>query len=353
MAMLSIIIPVYNEAPYLAGCLESVLSQSFNDFEIIAVDDGSTDTSLAILRQYARNDRRIKIISKENGGYGSAMNAALLNTRGTYIGIVESDDTILPQMYEELIGKAEETNADIVRCSFQQILSCGLRLEETSWYDFAGKLFKLKDVPEICRLHPAIWAAVYKKQLIEKNNITFSQTPTASYQDVPFFADVHSAAESIYIVPKALYNHRIESSNRFSSTNALDERILYRFENHRRARETYSMRGIWHRVKYAEMQREFITLNNCALRVNSRLRRRLYDEMHRYFADISADEAPKFLPRNFQRSFKFIKKGSYNKWFWQYALVHIMIIRILGILGLTDLLRWAYLKYKGGIKNPL
>ncbi len=353
MTMLSIIIPVYNQAPYLSECLESVLSQRFSDFEIIAVDDGSTDTSPAILEQYARNDCRVKIISKENGGYGSAMNTGLLNTHGAYIGIIEPDDTILPQMYEELIGKAEQTNADIVKCSFQKVLSCGLRLEETSRDNFAGKLFKLEDMPGICRLHPAIWAAVYKRELIEQNNITFSETPAASSQDVPFFADAYSAAESIYIIPKALYNYRIKSANKFASTSEIDEKIFYRFENYRKAEEIYRKRGIWHRVKYPELQSEFIMLNNCALRIDNRLRRRLYNEIHRYFTDISADEAHKFLPRNFCRSFRLIKKGGYNKWLLQYALVYIMIIRILKIFSLTDLLRWVYLKRAGSIKSPV
>jgi len=108
MTTLSIIIPIYNQELYLSQCLESVLSQRFSDFEVIAVDDGSTDTSSAILEQYAKKDRRVKIVSKENGGYGSAMNTGLLNVRGIYIGIVEPDDTILPQMYEELIAKAEQ-----------------------------------------------------------------------------------------------------------------------------------------------------------------------------------------------------------------------------------------------------
>jgi len=202
-------------------------------------------------------------------------------------------------------------------------------------------------------LHPAIWAAVYKRQLIQKNNITFSETPTASYQELPFFADAYSAAESIYIIPKAMYNYRIESANKFSSTNALDERIFYRFENHRKAKEVYINRGIWHRVKYPELQREFITLNNLALRINNRLRYRFYNEIHRYFADISEDEAHKFLPRNFCRSFKLIKKGSYSKWLLQYALAYIMVIRILKIFGLTDLLRWMYLKRKDSIGSPL
>lgn len=353
MTKLSIIVPVYNQTAYLAECMDSILAQQFIGFEIVAVDDGSTDDSLAILKRYAQQDHRIKFIAKENGGYGTAMNSGLRAARGTYIGIVEPDDTISPRMYEKLMSKAMQTKADIVRCSFTKVFSGNIRLDETEWYDGAGELFKLSEKPEICRLHPSIWAAVYKRSFLEANRITFSETPAATYQDVPFFAGAYSSAESIYIIPEPLYNHRLESANRFSSTNAIGENSFYRFENHSKARDIYMRKGLWSKVKYAELQREFITLNNFALRINSSLRRKMFNEIQHYFSDIAIEKAPKFLPPNFHRSFKLIKKGEYLTWLLRYALIRIITIRTVKLFGIIDVMRWLYLARKKRVQDPL
>ncbi len=346
MTTLSILIPVYNQARYLPDCLDSVLNQEFRNFEVIAIDDGSTDDSRSILNKYAAKDSRVRVISKSNGGYGSAMNAGLRQASGAYIGIVESDDTIEPQMYRELIDAAEQTGVDIVKCSFRRVFSNRLWSEERGWYEAAGQPFQLKDHPQLCRLHPAIWAAVYKRQLLENNNITFSETPGATYQDVPFFANAYSAAESIYVVPQPLYYYRLESANKFSSSNAIDEKVFYRLHNHRLAKTIYQKRGIWEIVKYSELQREFITLNNFMLRIKAPLRRRFYEEIRDYFADIHAEEASLFLPPDFRTSFTLIKKGNYTKWFLRYAMGYIMILRMAALLGLTDRIRQLYFKRK-------
>ena len=99
MIKLSVIIPVYNVEQYLGECLESVIKQTLKDIEIICVNDGSTDNSLEIIKKFARKDERIKIIDKPNSGYGDSMNKGLETETGEYIGIVESDDFIEPDMF--------------------------------------------------------------------------------------------------------------------------------------------------------------------------------------------------------------------------------------------------------------
>ena len=95
MVKLSIVIPIYNVEKYLGECLESVILQSLKDIEIICVNDGSTDKSTAILNEYSKKDNRIKVIYIKNSGYGAAVNAGMRVASGEYIGIVESDDSIL------------------------------------------------------------------------------------------------------------------------------------------------------------------------------------------------------------------------------------------------------------------
>lgn len=121
MAVLSIIIPVYNKEQYIDGCLTSILNQTFTDFELILVDDGSTDGSQAVCRRFAEADQRIALITKPNGGVSSARNVGLSKASGKYIGFIDSDDAIEPDMYELLIRNAEQHQADISICRLKTI----------------------------------------------------------------------------------------------------------------------------------------------------------------------------------------------------------------------------------------
>lgn len=118
MCRLSIIVPVYNVERYLNRCIDSILSQSFQDFELILVNDGSIDESGRICDKYAQIDKRIRVIHKENGGVSQARNVAISVAIGKYIAFVDSDDYISPNMYENLVSTAINTNADIVKCGF-------------------------------------------------------------------------------------------------------------------------------------------------------------------------------------------------------------------------------------------
>ena len=101
--MLSIIVPVYNVEKYIGKCIESIVNQTYKDLEIILVDDGSTDNSGKICDEWARKDKRIKVIHKKNGGLSDARNAGLDICTGDYIGFVDSDDYIELNMYEDLL----------------------------------------------------------------------------------------------------------------------------------------------------------------------------------------------------------------------------------------------------------
>ena len=113
--MLSVIIPVYNVEKYLSRCVDSVLNQTYKNFELILVDDGSLDNSPVICDEYENKDSRIKVIHKENGGLSSARNAGLEICKGDYIFFIDSDDWLTDEnVLEEFISKAEKENADFV-----------------------------------------------------------------------------------------------------------------------------------------------------------------------------------------------------------------------------------------------
>lgn len=115
---ISVIIPVFNVASYLRKCLESVLSQSYTNLQVILIDDGSTDSSGAICDEYAKRDSRIVVIHQKNGGAAAAKNAGLRVATGKYLSFVDSDDYLEPGAYAHMVAQLEDTHADVIQCAF-------------------------------------------------------------------------------------------------------------------------------------------------------------------------------------------------------------------------------------------
>lgn len=115
--LVSIIVPVYNVEQYLPKCIESIINQTLSNIEIILVNDASTDSSGEIINEYAKKDKRITTIHKQNGGQGSARNEGLKIAKGKYVGFVDSDDWIDKDMYESLVSKAIKEDSNLVVCN--------------------------------------------------------------------------------------------------------------------------------------------------------------------------------------------------------------------------------------------
>ena len=116
--LVSVLVPIYNVERYLERCLSSLAAQTFNDFEVICVNDGSTDASPNIVRGFADRDKRFILVNKENSGYGASMNVGLDRARGRYVAILESDDFFDPQALELLVYAAEAANAEVAKGNF-------------------------------------------------------------------------------------------------------------------------------------------------------------------------------------------------------------------------------------------
>lgn len=132
MAKLSIIVPVYNVEKYLKECIDSILNQKFQDFELILVNDGSTDLSGKICDEYSKKDNRIEVIHKANGGLSSARNEGIEKAKGVYIGFVDSDDWINENMYSHMIDNSNIHNADIVVCNIMSMKKNGDEIPYTN-----------------------------------------------------------------------------------------------------------------------------------------------------------------------------------------------------------------------------
>lgn len=121
MPKISIVIPVYNVEKYLRKCFDSILNQTFQDFEIICVDDGSTDKSLEILQEYKRKDDRFIILQQRHAGAGAARNHGIKLAEGKYIQFLDSDDYFEPNLLEEMYTRAEKSGAEITVCSSRKV----------------------------------------------------------------------------------------------------------------------------------------------------------------------------------------------------------------------------------------
>lgn len=163
---LSIIVPVYNVESYLEETLQSILKQTFTDFELLLVDDGSTDNSGKICDKYAESDNRIKVVHKENGGVSSARNVGVQNAQGEYVGFVDSDDIISETMYDGLLKVAEKQGADIVQCTHVRNigeLNHDISPQNIEIYDTVGALKQLY-VKYYTNCF-SLWSKIYKKEV--------------------------------------------------------------------------------------------------------------------------------------------------------------------------------------------
>lgn len=214
----SVIIPVYNAGAYLRQCMDSVVNQTQEDLEIVCVDDGSTDTSAEILREYAVRDGRITVYSKPNAGYGHTINYGLERSRGKYIAIVESDDFIDADGIEKLYACAEENDADYVRSNYYEFSKGKDRLN-ASLDPYVDK--KVRSAYEEKELFYNIgvspWACLYKRSFLDGNNIRMNETPGASFQDNSWQFLVLLKATKIVLLKEAYYHYRID--NMSSSVN--------------------------------------------------------------------------------------------------------------------------------------
>ena len=224
MTDISVIVPVYNVEKYLEQCLNSIVEQTFTgDFEIICVDDGSTDKSSEILDEYAKKYPNIKVIHQNNQGLSGARNTALKYVTGKYTMFVDSDDYLKTNAMEELYKYAEERKADLV--VFDHVLGEWGEKKVARHY-FKNIAEKYNDTPfnidtadtMVYRYFPpAVWAKFYLTDIIKDLRFEYGMF----YEDIPYWAYVYTRAKKIYYYPKPLYFYTIKRSDAISKVNGI------------------------------------------------------------------------------------------------------------------------------------
>jgi glycosyltransferase involved in cell wall biosynthesis len=251
---LSIIIPVFQAEKYLRPCIDSVLNQSFPDFELILINDGSMDQSGDICDEYARADARIKVIHQENKGQAAARNRGVDNSSGEYVGFVDNDDLVSRGMFETLVNNAREGEADISACSFAQQDEKGNKQSGT--HDHEKYLFSneegMKELLSREKLDIYVWTKVYKKNFLDEYRIRFEEGKNDEDMLFNYKAFTFSGGCVFENTPLYTYTHRDNSESR-----SLPKKDLEKY-----------LSGTWYRVNKieAETKQNYPSLHYLATR---------------------------------------------------------------------------------------
>lgn len=215
---ISVIMPLLNSMEYLEECLDSILNQTLADIEIICVDAGSTDGTIEFIEKYAQFDKRITLIHSDQKSYGHQVNLGIQYARGEYMAIVESDDYILPNMYEVLYGIAQRIQVDFVKCDFSRFygdkdhrtIVAAKVLNDNRRYN---RVANPKEDAYWFNAYVLITPAIYSLAFIKDNNILLNETAGASYQDNGFWFQVLMHAERAWFHPESFYMLRRDNPN--------------------------------------------------------------------------------------------------------------------------------------------
>lgn len=217
MNLISVIVPIYNVEAYLERCIRSLIGQSCPNLEIILVDDGSTDNSLSICQAYARQDPRIKLIHKENGGLASARNAGMEASTGEYIGFVDSDDWISPDTYQKMADLIERHHPDVIRFGYQKVRNgqvtdrCHLEYDPGLYTGDGLRQIQLDTINTKYVLdyrQQRILSActgVYRRELLTEHGIRSVSEREILNEDYLFVLQSVQAAASLYVSKEEYY----------------------------------------------------------------------------------------------------------------------------------------------------
>lgn len=259
--MVSVVVPVYNVEKYLDQCVKSVLNQTYRDYELILIDDGSTDSSGMICDKYTE-DSRVRVVHKTNAGLGMARNSGIEIARGDYVTFLDSDDYLGKDALGILMNSVERDNADTVLGGYSRVLDSGTVIfsekPELKYYNSAnevhagffpklmGSLPQKKD-----SFRPSVWNAVYSMCIIREHNIRFPSEREYIAEDIIFDIDYYRFAQKVAVVPSSEYFYRVTpgsltqkyKEDRFSKVVFLYHEIFRKLEENAKNKEECILRA--------------------------------------------------------------------------------------------------------------
>jgi glycosyltransferase involved in cell wall biosynthesis len=366
----SIVVPVYNTEKFLPHCLDSILSQTLSNIEILAVDDGSTDNSLQIAENYARKDRRIKIISlskNTNGGAGIPSNVGIDAAKGEYVGFVDSDDWIEPTMYENLCSVVSATGCEIALCNFQIFNNQRQVFQEANDTCYWKEAVKNHFIPgafdqrSLLRLSPVPWRKLYRRAFLKRHQLKF---PDCDYffEDTPFHFFTILSAQSAALVDRVLYTHRVSRPNQTMSGSG--PKFFAFIEHYRRILDFLFMRELFDKFKDEYIS---LILDNYFWvwdKLNPQLRRLFFSDLRVTLDRIPNRNVQHFIStQSFFNSLRlqFIVSGDFYKYErlttgykknHTYLSRACFLLREYGVLVFAKII-WGFLKRSLGMKHGI
>jgi len=290
MVKVSVIVPVYNTEEYLDICLDNLINQTYEDFEVICVNDGSPDKSLDILKKYSKLDKRIKVYSKQNGGLSSARNFGMQKAKGEYITFVDSDDFLSPVALERMYNNISENNSDFMFAYLFQLYS----MSGNVWELPNKKEFEMQ-VKEPVFNEENLNAEFYSKMLCtacgkmfrRKFIKDFTFLEGVIFEDVPFFAECWLAAKKISYVLEPLYFYRKHSGCMTENPN---EKFLDIFKINKMTKDIFEKYGKLDKYKtvllISQMENVLVRL----LETSGSVKRQMFNLLQETFGNVDFSE---------------------------------------------------------------
>ncbi|MBQ2654652.1 MAG: glycosyltransferase [Methanobrevibacter sp.] len=293
MVKVSVIMPVFNAEEYLKESIDCILNQSLSDWELICVDDGSSDSSLDMLNDFKTKDERIKVYHQENRGGGAARNVALTHATGEYVYFMDADDSIKENALEKLYQLCEEKNLDFTIFKAINYDEDTDRYYETPDYsmekiaEFAkDKIFAFEDLGDlIFNITVTPWSKFYNREFVEKSGAQFAEG--LIFHDNVFFWEVLFNAKRIFFLDEFLYTRRRHSA---SSTGAGDKRYANIIIIVNRNIELFFKYGQFEKFKHILYNKKVFWIYMRYENIQDKYRQFFFDEMKRDFSKMLAHE---------------------------------------------------------------
>lgn len=293
---ISVIMPVYNIEKYLSESIESILKQTFKNFELIILDDKSTDNTLNIAKNYAENDKRIKIIELEKRQkQGVGRNIGISNASGKYIMFLDGDDIARDVFLEKMHDTIERTNADIAMCKFQTLDDKTGKISDTHHFgevnispNMIENGFSPKDISEqIFTIPNIVWNKIYKKEYLQEKNICFPPEITMC-EDIIFGINATLQAKKLAYVDENLLYYRINRPNASSGGGGYE--FFDVFTQYEVLRENFEKQGIYDAIKVKFIVDAIYTMIFFLKRIKPSLKKKFFYKMQIVFQKYYEEE---------------------------------------------------------------
>ncbi len=324
---ISIIVPAYNIAEYLPRCLDSILNQTYKNIEVIVINDGSKDNTEAVINGYCQKDIRVKLISKVNEGVTKARLTGMKAATGQWVGFVDGDDLVEPEMYETLLSNAMKYKADISHCGYQMVFP-----SRVDYYHNTGKLIEqdksagIKDLLEGRFIEPGLWNKLYKKSLCDKFlNEDKMDTSVKNNEDLLMNYYLFSYSKKAVYVDKCFYHYMIRNGS--AATSSVNEnklrdplRVLNNIKNECTDNE--------------ELQRILNARISANLIATATISKKSNPKLIKPYKKNARKELRNMLPELLKGNYSFKRKMLtfwVALWPWSYSVVHSIYAKITGV----------------------